>query len=419
MVKGIATIQLIDTDGNVVTEQVEENLFNNGLEYLLTPQYNLQNSVYNNLSTPITSLMAGVLLWDEEIDEDPDIYTPVAGVSTIGYGGGSTNLADTKQGYHNDNESGEITNGYRHVWDFATDKANGTIKGLSLTTIGNGTYGLENANSVLSIGQTINFSNLAKIYYNSNYITCAGVSNYDVIYIDTINGEKSLCIKKDALNPNKVKLIHDLNRSDLVPDYYIGLSDIGITALYPYNMFYFFDDDYFYISVSSSSKSYLKYSMELEYIETVDLSFACISSSYHPIGIMDGMLFVNYSTNIYVYDMDTENLLYTISTTRSATAKAYMYKKNGHYVSVIASGNGTNPQVRIDLELETSLTYKGITLSVTDFLSTKFGAIRATNFYPFQDIFFTINNLDTAITKTNEYTMKIIYDLTQEEESEE
>lgn len=48
----------------------------------------------------------------------------------------STTSSDSTVGTYNENESGIIENGkgYRHVWDFGTDKSNGEISCICLTT---------------------------------------------------------------------------------------------------------------------------------------------------------------------------------------------------------------------------------------------------------------------------------------------
>lgn len=70
---------------------------------------------------------------------------------------------DTSIGTYNANESGRIENGkgYRHVWDFASDKANGEIGCICLTTKDGGTNGMHHSYWNLSCGGTdLNSSSL-------------------------------------------------------------------------------------------------------------------------------------------------------------------------------------------------------------------------------------------------------------------
>jgi hypothetical protein len=72
----------------------------------------------------------GVFLFDEEISSNPDdfiIDRPRFASAGSEYAG-----TDSSRGTLNVNETGEVANGYRWVWDFSTDKANGTIRALGL-----------------------------------------------------------------------------------------------------------------------------------------------------------------------------------------------------------------------------------------------------------------------------------------------
>ncbi|MFR0870098.1 MAG: hypothetical protein ACLSG5_01235 [Oscillospiraceae bacterium] len=74
----------------------------------------------------------------------------------IGHAGIANTNTDTSIGTYNANESGRIENGkgYRHVWDFASDKANGEISCICLTTKDGGTNGMHHSYWNLSCGGT-------------------------------------------------------------------------------------------------------------------------------------------------------------------------------------------------------------------------------------------------------------------------
>lgn len=74
----------------------------------------------------------------------------------VGHAGIANTNTDTSIGTYNSNESGRIENGkgYRHVWDFASDKANGEIGCICLTTKDGGTNGMHHSYWNLSCGGT-------------------------------------------------------------------------------------------------------------------------------------------------------------------------------------------------------------------------------------------------------------------------
>lgn len=166
MLKGKTTIQLFDAEtGEKLLEQRDENLVTHALDILANSKdkYGLLKWWRENASAPGNSYdyvtehiittpsfammplaeraLGGVLLWDENITEDPSITVPPGGVHELGHAGGEYAGADLYRGSYNTNESGEISGGWRHVWDFDTDKANGTVKCISLTSRHGGNVG--------------------------------------------------------------------------------------------------------------------------------------------------------------------------------------------------------------------------------------------------------------------------------------
>lgn len=170
-----------------------------------------------NMQPLMTTMYGGVLLWDNNIAEDANIITQPADVNTIGYGGAGYSGDDKYRGNYNINESGNITDehgniiGYRHVWDFNTDKANGTIKCLSLTSQHGGNFGTRENQS----GET-NFSagefyfskentweNIVTESYNKVEISASDLPSVDTvpIYISKqVNGDLQVYVMKYVAN---------------------------------------------------------------------------------------------------------------------------------------------------------------------------------------------------------------------------
>lgn len=149
--KGKTTIQLFDAKTNKeVQRTVDTNFFTNAYKKYI-------EDVLNNFHLPCVGAvdlgrwcstspkdcMRGLLLFDSVFPENADTFFPTTQVE-IGHAGGDYAGTDIYRGDFNASESGDIENGYRLVWDFATDKANGTIASVCLTTLKGGNNGYKN-----------------------------------------------------------------------------------------------------------------------------------------------------------------------------------------------------------------------------------------------------------------------------------
>ena len=134
--RGETKILLFDSKtGKKVFEHTEENMVTKSLERLLSPRNEwLYGNTTNNLmgglkeAFPIYSkMLGGILLFDSVMPEDENSVLPPSSAKNVGYAGGEYAGANPLRGTYNSNESGPVTDGYRHVWDFGTDKANELI----------------------------------------------------------------------------------------------------------------------------------------------------------------------------------------------------------------------------------------------------------------------------------------------------
>lgn len=140
--KGRAKLELFE-DGKKVKEVIEDNIFTNALDYVFNPPRltTCQEPDYdmlNNLDLKTTAL-GGILIYEDRIEENSETVVAPLDNTLIGCAGGTYSGADTKRGTLNATESGFIdpedqTKGYRFVYDFPTDKANGKIACLALTS---------------------------------------------------------------------------------------------------------------------------------------------------------------------------------------------------------------------------------------------------------------------------------------------
>lgn len=145
--KGVCSIELRDSDGNIVQKTEDENMVTNYLSNLVNPNIEVLKNVFDKemsidfqdaLYPLIDKVIGGVLLFGDTIEENADFKIPYAPL--VGHASSIYAYNIPTRGAFNQNESTTITNangkilGYKYVWDFATEKANGTIKCAALTT---------------------------------------------------------------------------------------------------------------------------------------------------------------------------------------------------------------------------------------------------------------------------------------------
>lgn len=166
MIKGKATIQLFDENsGNMIREIHEENMITNAVDTILNPPDYIELGMdtdsdrsYNPLRDFAANLadtaFRGVIVCRDKIPEDGNNMMLPWTNEEIGHAGISNTSTDKSIGTYNTNESGQIENGkgYRHVWDFASDKANGEIGCICMTTKDGGTCGMHDTYWELSMG---------------------------------------------------------------------------------------------------------------------------------------------------------------------------------------------------------------------------------------------------------------------------
>lgn len=147
---GHTTIELTDVNTGKKKKYEDDNIVTNALQHLLmgggvfqwNPLRNLFTSNENGTYTKemlVNTLTRGLMLFDGTIEENVENVKPPCGVSVVGCGSGITYTGDnTMAGSYNNQESGETGNGWKHVWDFSTNQANGSIACACLTTQGGG-----------------------------------------------------------------------------------------------------------------------------------------------------------------------------------------------------------------------------------------------------------------------------------------
>lgn len=227
--KGVTTIQLFDAEtGSKVFEHKEENMVTSAVSKLLSPKnewlYGNSMNILGALSSAFPlyqRLLGGVLLFDTELSEDENNILPFGAAKNVGYAGGEYAGANRFRGSYNTNESGEVEDGYRHVWDFGTDKANGTIKSVCLTSVVGGDAGWAlpsvGDTSVSSLAGVASFSNAGtiqsmKYIYGKPLFMKKIVDGQDIEYISLRNGAL-YSVKEPAISNLKLKTALNMGAS--------------------------------------------------------------------------------------------------------------------------------------------------------------------------------------------------------------
>lgn len=158
-IKGHSIIELKNVKTGEVERHEDDNMVTNALSLFLKDLGFLSISPITNNDTlrnnPISQLMGGLLLFDDNITEDVNTVICPGGLKMVGNGayGVSANGEDgvTELGSWNANESGWGSDGsYRMVWDYSTTQANGIINCACLTSANHGYIGEGNNTSKAS-----------------------------------------------------------------------------------------------------------------------------------------------------------------------------------------------------------------------------------------------------------------------------
>ena len=148
MIKGKSTIQLFDGNtGREVYRAQDENMVTNAVENLLNPPGEWVFSgadfreVYKNVTPIYSRALGGIMLWKDNLPESAEQILPPPNAVEVAHAGGAYTGTDISRGSYNATESGKIENGYRHVWDFGTDRGNCTFSAVTLTSLAGGRTG--------------------------------------------------------------------------------------------------------------------------------------------------------------------------------------------------------------------------------------------------------------------------------------
>ena len=490
MLKGKSKIQLFNAstgaleheekNDNVVTCAVEDIINDNdplGLGKLAT----VYSTFYSNrlqrrrFMEPLAqTAFGGVLLWDNTIDEDPATTMPPDGVNEVGHAGNAYSGNNSFRGTYNANESGEIENGYRHVWDFGTDRANGEIKALSLTSQYGGMCGYRNDSnwngecyppySYYQFG-----ADTAYQVFNTNadyidYDAVDGCDNGPFLYIDRNPDGSFWGLKRSITNYTKIQKVTFANTGVMTLDGIGGITGVSdlITGINQYALVYVYEGKIHEVYINTTTQLIHKtYSFEGAELNTVMVNLPEAVQSFALSSMTDyqrnGIAF--YYSGVYYYwhsqtnvntktyrkcnaDGDDLGEAFTIpvySGNNVYYAGFFFVDKNGVGVlrisngrgnATTASASGADVYIHPDGKVYNS---SAASLAHTVNSPAHYPALASFNKSPFVYLscgtnaarfllavdcryLATINNLTTPVTKTKAQTMKITYEITEVED---
>ncbi len=438
--KGKATIQLLDSrTGDVIQQLTEENMFTDAISNILNPTgytmlHDFSYSALMKIAAPLWNYyLGGIILFSTTLEEDKsNIFIP-PGAVPLATAGSEYAGDDVLRGTLNLNESYETENGYHFTWDFGTDKANGTIAAVALTS-------QPFANS--GINAVANDSNGGKLLINhqSTYLDPASgyyVNSYGH-YMGTYEPNTHLFMYEDeptsltftlcrSVDPSALKINDTVGCQAAMEPYYTKRISTGYDIRNA--AFSFVDNDkgliYLFVQTHDEFKEFtdLYYlAIDVHKLEITDQGLYTVAydeNAIEPIAaIYDNYLYRAASAQVLKYnylgtrlekiDVPTagNGRFFTLNSRLYFRAGEYYYDLSGEKMLRYYAAQGVEPVYNIDIKPPyTALCERRAHAPLGPAFTSKpvlgvFGAYLA-----------TINNLSQPITKTSDQVLKIMYDI--------
>lgn len=454
--KGRTKIELFE-NGEKVAEHIDENMQTNFINNVFNqPRINtIGENGYKLLSDnmPIyDKLLGGLLLYADAVQEDADNILVSVANECIGHAGSAYSGTNKRRGSYNANESGFIDAdekwlGYRHVWDFGTDKANGVISCACLTSKIGGNSGWGNG-----ISYTSNENNafveamqngISGIVYNSSIYTTAyfryignieGVDKF--AYIDNAN---HLVLLEAKINDMQIGLTDSIDANRLtwnINDANNGNPNIAIyTIQMPFavsgNISMFVNDGNLYLvnQATSSTFSYAVFdatTREFGQVQSRSVSPEYANSNRNNLVLANGYWFArSASGNLVRYaeaggqGEEFEAFEFVHSSAQQIGSDVVFFDTgDSNYNSHMWVVNCDNPENAMYKaskisggEVEQIIGENLIVIDLGNSSGSMSFSLRSARL---SGCMATINNLATPITKTSAQTMKITYEVTAE-----
>lgn len=143
--KGTMIMELTDVNTSEVETIVEENMVTNAVNHILglnpmgvfycEADYSTGLVWTDNLLPICPNMIGGILLFSKALEENVDNIYVGSDNLPVAYASNDVNsTANTARGSLNLTESTKLDNGYKFVWEFTASQGNGTIAALALTS---------------------------------------------------------------------------------------------------------------------------------------------------------------------------------------------------------------------------------------------------------------------------------------------
>jgi hypothetical protein len=462
---GKASLTLCDADSGRVIKRLEEsNMVTNAIRNIMDIPFSsllcsgVSSSLLSGMLPIRKNILGGIMLLGNTLEEDADKIMLPSDFVPVATAGDSYAGSSTMRGSLNENESYATDNGYHFTWDFATDKANGEIKSIALTSRAFGNSGFDP--SVFADGSS---------YFGIASSFASGGSRPNVISIGSYSGgdttnpatttnccvgsfEKNtyLFIMPYANDKSKITLykykavdIDNVLLNDTVPSPPTRIQSVDIEL--PFTLYsvwvassrIFYDPDkkllyLFSGSVDNYDENKTRIGSLVKYIAIDPINLTVEESGSVPMtytpaiggaAIYKDKFYVHAHYRIDIMTLSGE-LIKSIPSSLSESAPNYAYYGYNFYLC-----DGT-----LMVRNQNSSIYSGEIVQYPDNESTP--CIKGISGYGLHDVnlklpymlcgsgmgnpslhlwsnyLATINNLSEPITKTNSQTLKISYDIT-------
>ena len=451
MLKGNTKIELtnIHTGKKEVIEK--HNTFTNALskllEYYTATGINIYYSSSGHPFLPLSTVgLSGIYLSSENLDEKT---TKVEPRTIVGYAGYKVDTSGSKyMGSLNSNESKKLDNGYQYVWDFGTDRANGTISAVGLTSGDSNVVSKSNNFPYNTVPAVQTGDYIRKLPWVGQCIDCTEFGKK--FMFATLTTPTTVKFTQIQITHGIVTL-NDTPIYKIIKEETVTIPDLNITLDN-----YYYDSTCCYISFDVANKFYYLITPD-KYIRfnantlNYDASFGVKSM---PSNLSESESSVGYAgvINGYMYRYKVNNLysLYRWKVDSPESNSKYLELSSDNYTSLNSVGNSfisynklLDPEEKkvyiinndySNVSGNPALKYPVASSDNTNIFLGAFhenvgnnnldsfrGYISAqdnkytprcdTRYYPY---FATINNLEEPVTKTSDKTMKITYTVTEE-----
>lgn len=132
MLKGTVTFETFK-DGKLIQKESAENMVTDAVDKILAMSPWWDEALPAQL--PIAqNILGGLYLFDDTLSEQSSNYHLPGHAKIVGHAGRLTDVQDPLRGTFDDVASGPVEGGYKNVWKFTEDQANGRIASASLTS---------------------------------------------------------------------------------------------------------------------------------------------------------------------------------------------------------------------------------------------------------------------------------------------